>query len=394
MICHSAGCWQRPGVKPLAFASLVAIQVSTGIVYKMASRTGRTRYAFSTTSAVGIAELLKCLLSAGSLLMECRLGGTDADGSCQTSLVSRLRKQLVVRLGRLSWGAFLHIQMLALLYTVNNQLSMFIYLQADPGTVYLFKAGATILVALSQRCLLGRRFSDIQWVALCIQVCGIVVVQYDPCAQSTVHSPHVYVLLVMSTLITAVCTVDNEYLVKHYDIPLNAQNLVLYAGGFAMNVTAFFVVPNPNADKRGIGFFEGYDSWGAVGVIVTNALIGLAINAVYKYADAVTKVLATDTSTATLMAVSIVFFGFPGTLVTWVGIVVVLSAVHLNIRSDRYVLKEDFAPRPAAGARPSAAAFAPAVAGVVDGGSGERGADVFAVAPSAEAVSLRRRTRP
>eukprot|EP00971_Amphidinium_carterae_P182189 3615649-Amphidinium_carterae.1 len=329
---------------------LVIIQISIGTVYKTASRTGSKRFAFSTTSAVAIAEMVKFCLSLLFLIVECAGKGAGErvqDISCSRTLrfgaalyVQKLVLALHDAFACLSWKVVRNLQVMAFLYAFNNQLSLYVSMYADPGTVFLFKSGATLLVALTQRITLGRTNTDIQWAALCIQTCGVIVVQYNPCKQQTVHDPFVYLLLSVTVLVTTTCTVWNEYAVKQYQVPLNLQNMVLYTGGIFMNTAAFIWLPNPNSDQPNIGFFDGYTSWSARGVVGTNAVVGMAITAVYKHADAMTKQLATDTSTVSLMAISIAFFNFPGSVVTWAGVATVLFAVHLYLRAQAYVLKD------------------------------------------------------
>jgi len=133
----------------------------------------------------------------------------------------------------------------------------------------------------------------------------------------------------LSAGLTAMCSVRNEYLVKNYKILLNVQNAVLYSGGACMNLFAFFVIPNPNSKQADIGFFDGYDNPLALGVIFINSLIGLAITAVYKYADAITKCIASDLTAVNLCIISSIFFELVPSLTMWCGVIVVCFAVHL-----------------------------------------------------------------
>jgi hypothetical protein len=72
------------------------------------------------------------------------------------------------------------------------------------------------------------------------------------------------------------------------------------------------------------GFFTGYDNFGAVMVIISNVFIGLAMTAVYRYADALIKCFATAISTAILLYLSPLLFDVnfsflivPGTFVVF-----------------------------------------------------------------------------
>merc|ERR1712178_132748 len=78
-----------------------------------------------------------------------------------------------------------------------------------------------------------------------------------------------------------------------------------------------------------IGFFDGYSNPLAVGVVVANGLIGLAMTAVYKYADAITKCIASDLTAVVLCIISSIFFELRATITMWCGVIVVCFAVHL-----------------------------------------------------------------
>jgi len=229
---------------------------------------------------------------------------------------------------QMSRGAVLQIYGLAVLYAANNQLSFYVYTMADPGTVYLFKAASTMIVASIQCTCVGKEFTAEQWQAMFLQGVGMVVVQHNPCKGAARYNPLVYLLMTLSAMLTAACSVRNEYLVKNYSMLLNVQNAVLYAAGALLNLVAFCIIPNPNSKQANIGFFDGYDNPLALGVVFVNSLIGLAITAVYKYADAITKCIASDLTAVNLCIISSIFFELVPSLTMWCGVVVVCFAVH------------------------------------------------------------------
>merc|ERR1719245_1158873 len=102
---------------------------------------------------------------------------------------------------------------------------------ADPGTIYLFKAASTMIVAIIQCTFVGKRFSLEQWKAMLLQGIGMIIVQYNPCRSESRYPPLAYGLMALSAVLSATCSVRNEYLVKNYKIGLNVQNAILYAGG-------------------------------------------------------------------------------------------------------------------------------------------------------------------
>merc|ERR1712007_21877 len=132
----------------------------------------------------------------------------------------------------------------------------------------------------------------------------------------------------------------NEFLVKNYSVGLNIQNAVLYVGGCFLNYAGFMLAPIlTNMPKK--GFFEGYDNPLAIGVVLSNAFIGLAITAVYKHADAVVKCFAGDITAVLLIIISACIFGLKTNLTMWCGIFVVMYAVHSYIDASRPPAKKE-----------------------------------------------------
>lgn len=306
--------------KLLAGAGMVCVSTTVGVLYK-ASQAATGGFKYSTMSAIFMAELAKMVMSCSFHVCDSKSDGTIG------AAIKTAREQL-------SLHALLHIYILAFLYTVNNQLSFYIYTLVDPGTVFLFKSASTMIVAAVQCTFAGKAFSWEQWKAMMLQACGMIVVQYDPCKGAGVYSPLAYSCLCLSTAITAISAARNEYLVKNFKIVLNVQNAVLYSGGVLFNLVGYLAMPNPN-NKSDIGFFEGYDNVLAIGVVLSNALIGLVITAVYKYADAVVKCIASDVTAVLLIIISTFFFNLHSTLTLWCGVFTVVFAVHLYIDASK-----------------------------------------------------------
>jgi len=316
--------------KLMAGAGLVCISTTMGVLYK-ASQAATGGFQFSTTSAITIAEGIKFGLST---LFHIH------DSSHHVEGVSHVRTAMQVASEQLSSGSILRIMFLAFLYAMNNQLNFCLYMYADPGTIFLFKAASTLIVATTQWLFVGKHFTYEQWRAMGLQACGMVVVQYNPCTQSGLYSATVYFGLAFSALITAVSSVRNEFLVKNFAIGLNVQNAVLYSCGVLLNLMAFCFLPNPNSSQAAIGFFDGYGNPLAIAVVTANALIGLAITAVYKYADAVTKCFASDITAVLLCIISAWFFGVQSNVTTWCGVAVVVFAVHAYIEASQRAAHE------------------------------------------------------
>ena len=72
-------------------------------------------------------------------------------------------------------------------------------------------------------------------------------------------------------------------MLKNLKLTMHTQNMVLYAVGIVGNASAFALLPAYWTNSRdNVGFFDGYDNVSACLVVLFNALIGIAISAVYK----------------------------------------------------------------------------------------------------------------
>jgi len=305
-------------VKFFVAFGLVCFMISSGLLYKVSqSRNGG--FKFSTASALAISEIVKFLMSACFQMIEVSRQKCAVGGKARSAVASATSGP--------PWHATAHILALACLYALNNQLTFYLYVVADPGTIQSFKVAGTLVVAATQCLCVGKRFSWEQWRAMIITAIGVLIVQYNPKTTSARYAPKVYGLLVFSSLLTAWSAVRNEYVVKNFAVGLNVQNMILYSGGASLNVFAFFCLPNPNSADASIGFLEGYDAL-ACGIVCVNAWVGLVMTAVYKYADAVIKCLACDFSAVLMVIISSIFFGLTPSLSLWCGVVIVCYAIY------------------------------------------------------------------
>lgn len=312
--------------KAIAGACLVCVQTSVGLLYKL-SQAATGGFHYSTVSAIAIAEMIKLGLSLSFHIYD--KANLPNDGESAVAAAWRTAE------AQLSRSAVFYIWILSLLYAFNNQLSFYVYTMADPGTIYLFKGAATVITASIQCAFVGKTFSLNQWKAMFIQGVGMIVIQYNSCKGKGIYPLSAYLLMALTVVFSSFCGVCNEYVVKNFKIGLNVQNAVLYLGGAWMNVLAFLLLPNPNSKQADIGFFDGYTNPLALGVVASNALIGLAITAVYKYADAIIKCIASDVTAVVLCILSALFFGLDSSVTMWCGVIVVCFAVHFYVEASQ-----------------------------------------------------------
>ena len=149
-----------------------------------------------------------------------------------------------------------------------------------------------------------------------------MVTQYHPDTGAS-YPLSTYALLIFQTFLSASASVYNQSLCKRGTASLHGDNQTLYASGAAINLVIHIIMTILKPDEP--SFFTGYNSIGAIMVVLSNVFIGLAITAVYKYADAIIKCFATAVSTGILLYLSPILFGaemsfivLPGTLVVFI----------------------------------------------------------------------------
>ncbi|KAF4962840.1 hypothetical protein FSARC_9083 [Fusarium sarcochroum] len=350
----------------LAALGLVGIQVGIGVIMKTAQRGGS--YSFSASGSIAISEFLKFILSTVFFYRECKtraqtgIGpstrGSDAayaslsddnqdidiqdkdeDSSSLTMIDSDDEEarsagpslQPLAFSPRTFWGYVrgevrndvrFGFYNLALLYILINNSIFLSYKMADPGTIQLTKSGVTLITALVMMATLNQQLSKIQWMAITMQLSGLVVTQYQP-GKGALYPFDTYALLLFQVFLSASSGVYNQVLLKADDSSLHANNMILYASGTAVNLVCHMTIKSISSNEP--GFFEGYGSIDAILVIASNVFIGLAITAVYKYADAIVKCFATAFATGILLFIaplisdtSLSFLVVPGTLIIFV----------------------------------------------------------------------------
>ena len=366
----------------VAAVALVIVQVGVGIIYKIAQQANGA-YAFSQSSSIAISEFLKLAISTACFYAQCRkrqgithpndshYRGDEGSGNEKVhdhdaspyDLVSneentrdsqdgtdkgRNRHTEQERQQRRSWigpAAFFSairnetssatvygMAQLALLYAIINNTVFLLYRLSDPGTYALVKSGTTIVTALNLMISCGQPITRRQWMAIAFQVCGVMVTQYHP-ETGSLYPFSTYFLLVAQTVVSAVSGVYNQRLLKAESGSLHVCNMALYTAGTLINLvvhlTCRLTLPAEPS------FFAGYNSSSAIMVIVSSVLIGLAINAVYKYADALVKCFASAVATGILLYVAPMVFAVPLSFLVIPGTITVFVATWLYIDSAK-----------------------------------------------------------
>eukprot|EP00403_Amphidinium_massartii_P049319 CAMPEP_0178465004 /NCGR_PEP_ID=MMETSP0689_2-20121128/51132_1 /TAXON_ID=160604 /ORGANISM="Amphidinium massartii, Strain CS-259" /LENGTH=249 /DNA_ID=CAMNT_0020091919 /DNA_START=111 /DNA_END=856 /DNA_ORIENTATION=+ len=218
----------------------------------------------------------------------------------------------------------------ALIYFINNNLVFAILDHVNPTTF--------------QQLFLGKKLNPYQYIAIWQLSAGTACSQIplDQINPSPNHTTNFGVILaVVSCVLSAFGGIYSEKLLKKGSgsDSIHWQNIQLYTWGIFFNYLGIYIEPFFHPEKAAVSgptssFFTGYNTW-AYMVVVNNALNGLAISAILKYADNIARVYAHAAAMLLTMTVSIFLFDQEPTPQLVIAIcVVAASAVQYNLKLE------------------------------------------------------------
>ena len=251
---------------------------------------------YSVPSSVMVSEGLKLVISSALLCSQ---------------LVSGMVGRLLHEDAALEFFSYV---LPALIYFVNNNCVFFILQAVDPTTFQLLSQMKTIFTGLLFRVFLKRRLTVVQYLALATLACGTACSQLPgpdaACQGGSRHSSLLGLALsVLSALLSALGGIYSEKLLKgRASASIHWQNIQLYVWGVAFNLLGVWL--KDAAPLREHGLLAGYDGR-AWAVVLCNALNGLAISAVLKYADNIARVYAHAIAMVLTMLAAVQMHGKP-----------------------------------------------------------------------------------
>lgn len=300
---------------PYILAGMLLMTLQPVLVMLSKNESGKLEY--SSVSSTLLSELLKIVIS-----------------SCLYALSPPPQKVKFDTRKTLEYAAP------AAIYFVNNNLVFAILSRVSATTFQLLSQLKTVFTGLLFRFFLGRKLSTFQYLAIWQLACGTAVSQVPEClnVSATASEQHDSVIgllfAVVSCLLSAFGGVYSEKLLK--DQPKDSihwQNIQLYAWGILFNMVGMLVNNSGAVAER--GFFDGYNMWACV-VVVNNALNGLAISAILKYADNIARVYAHACAMLLTMVLSVLLFGQPPTPQLIIACSVVgASTIQYNTKSEQ-----------------------------------------------------------
>lgn len=315
---------QSDGHKKLKYISLSVLVVQNASLI-LSIRYVRTLPGdrFFATSAVVMAEILKVLTCLVLILLQKR---------CSVKETALLLYDAVV----VQYRDTLKLAVPSLIYTLQNNLQYIAISNLPAATFQVTYQLKILTTALFSVLMLRKSLSRVQWFSLLLLFTGVAIVQVQQ--EKTKESSNMagggveqnygagLVAVVISCLSSGFAGVYFEKILKGSSASVWVRNVQLGIFGTALGLLGLWWRDGAAVARR--GFLFGYT--GMVWCVVCNqALGGLLVAVVVKYADNILKGFATSFSIIVSTVLSVYLFGFHVDLLFSLGAGLVIGAVYM-----------------------------------------------------------------
>ncbi|KAJ2234288.1 UDP-galactose transporter Gms1 [Coemansia sp. RSA 1722] len=315
---------------PLKYVSLLVLTVQNSLLvltmrYSRISSTA----SYYTSTAVLLSELTKFLV-------------------CFAIAFSETRHSPYMLIRDILTGDGWKMLVPAALYTVQNNLQYVAVSHLDAATFQVTYQLKILTTALCSVILLRTRLGGRKWVALVVLTVGVALVQLP--ADNNGNTPTGTSALGLAAVILA-CVLSGlagvyfEKVLKGTSKSVWIRNVQLALFSMAPAAVGVLWVDGPGVRRD--GFLYGYDKWTWL-AISFQALGGLVVAVVVKYADNILKGFATSVSIVLSCLASVVLFDFHVSFMFVVGAMLVIYATYLYGAADRVQGRAKTTPLPVA----------------------------------------------
>ena len=320
-------------MKSVALLVLVAQNSALLIVMKLSRNTDSVMYITST--AVVCAEVVKLLTS---LWLTSREAASE-----NTTLLAVLKRDIIEKPVDMA-----KLMVPAILYTIQNNLGYVAVNNLSVAAVQVLYQLKILTTAIFSILILKRALNSFKWISLFTLVLGIAIVQIsnlsDPSKEKEVKNVvETNPLLGVIAVLTACCSsgfagVYFEKVLKGSQVSIWVRNVQLSLIG--MVIALIGVYGNDYDVVSEGGFFLGYNYlvWCTISL---QALGGLVVAAVVKYADNLLKGFATSISIVLSCVLSYFIFDFQLNLHFMIGTACVLLSTVMYSFKDFAEFKEN-----------------------------------------------------
>ncbi|XP_054779681.1 CMP-sialic acid transporter 1 [Prosopis cineraria] len=224
----------------------------------------------------------------------------------------------------------------SIIYLIHNNVQFATLTYVDTSTYQIMGNLKIVTTGILFRLLLGRRLSNLQWMAIVLLAVGTTTSQVRGCGEASCDSflsapIQGYMLGFLSACLSALAGVYTEFLMKKNNDSLYWQNVQLYTFGAIFNMARLLLDDFRGGFENGPWWqriFNGYTitTWM---VVLNLGSTGLLVSWLMKYADNIVKVYSTSMAMLLTMILSIFLFNFKPTLQLFLGIIICMMSLHM-----------------------------------------------------------------
>ena len=230
----------------------------------------------------------------------------------------------------------LKFAMLAVLYTINNNLITHIQVFMDPASFQLLNNLKIVSTAICFRIVMKKELSNRKWAAITLlflaglvnSIGGLTTDQKSP--RDMFVTVTGLVLVVIYCSISAIAGVFTELMLKQsMNTSVHVQNLYLYSFGLLINWTMMLVNVYKSDFDAHASVFQGFTYWTWF-IVLTQASNGVLISIVMKFRSNLSRLFIMGAAMVMTSVMSYLVFGYHLNVSFSLASVCVFVALYLN----------------------------------------------------------------
>jgi len=227
----------------------------------------------------------------------------------------------------------------SILYVIQNNLLYFALSHLDAATYLVGYQLKILTTAIFSTLMLGRVLTSMQWISLALLTIGVSLAQLHASNSHATHANEItdspalsqnsvsgFVAVFLAACTSGFSGIYFEKILKGSKTSLWMRNIQMGVTSAMFAIISVFV--SDGASVYNNGFFFGYSNT-VIGVILLQALGGLVVAVVVKYADNILKGFAASFSIITSCLISYVFLDFQPSIAFACGSVLVLGSSYI-----------------------------------------------------------------
>ncbi|KAL8622796.1 hypothetical protein ACOMHN_026917 [Nucella lapillus] len=305
-----------PFVWYLALAFMVCVYGSYGVLMNLSKEGGKIPYSSSALNF--LIESIKFAVAATLLVLEVQRGGTFQRPSLHQALPFAVP---------------------GVLYSINNNLSVFMQVHMDPATYQVLGNLKIVTTAVLYRLILKRPLKAQQWISVglltsagfCDSIGNMVGKGQIDLKEQYITATGLFAILTYC-LISALAGVYSEFILKKdLHTSLHLQNMMLYSFSISLNFAAWFFSQGfSESSEVGAMFqlFKGFSVYTWL-IILTQAFNGLGMSVVFKHGSNLVRLFVISCAMVVSTSLAIIIFGVHLSVLYFITLFLVIIAIYL-----------------------------------------------------------------